>query len=167
MGLNTVQQHIQKLLDGLVVPTYSQPLRAYVTPPVPDDMASSPVCYIWGARSFERRLTLPRATTANQASGATKEVMYSLETYLYAIDDPNSPGVDQRFPVLVDSVTSTLRLAPIGIQMTDPTTGTVSSLLAIAEQVTTTYDYERLLADQRYVRFGALLVVTVQETFQG
>lgn len=155
MSLNSVQQYVKSILDGLALPTYQAPLRAYIAPPVPDQQVE-PRCYIWGARFQEARQTAPRGP-------AFKKVTYDLDLYCFVIDDPNSPGVDSRFPVLIDTVQQALRVTTMPIVITDSVTGVSSQVLSVGERFEVRYDTERTLADQRYVRFLALITAYIEE----
>ena len=165
MSLNAVQQHVRTILTGMLCTTYgTAPLQAYIAPPIPDTMVT-PRCYIWGATFRENRYTAPRINVTPGTAGF-KMVTYQLQHYLFVMDDPNTPGVESRFPVLITQVQELLRTTPMNVHITDPQTGVVTQLLSIGETFQVRYDLERTLKDQRYVRLLAQITATIKEAKQ-
>lgn len=159
MSLVAVQSHVKSLLMDLPMTGYSGTLVTYIAPPVPGDM-SVPNCYIWGGTWTEARFTAPR-------NYGFKKLLYTLSIWLFVAEDPNSEGVDTRFPALIEDVMHVLRTTEMPVPIQDPLTGTKSQLVSIGESMTVNYDTERTLADQRYVRMLALIEASIEEDIVG
>lgn len=152
--------YLKGLLTDLPLTTYpGRTLNTFVAPPVPGDM-SVPTCYIWGAQFNESRQTAPRGS-------AFKTVTYDVDIWVFVVDDPNSQGVDQRFPVLIDEVQDVLRKTEMPVTIQDPTTQATSQILSVGETFEVRYDVERTIADERYVRMLALITASIVEVTQG
>lgn len=165
MSLNAVQLHLRSILTGITCSSYTTaPLEAYITPPIPDSM-TTPRLYIWGASWTERRQTAPRINVVPSTAGF-KMVTYKPALYLFTMDDPNSTGIQSRFPLLITQVLQALRTTIMPVTLVDPTTGVKSQLLAIGETFNVRYDLNRTLKDQRYVYLLAMITAVVKEAQQ-
>lgn len=156
--LNSIQWHVKNLLDGLVVPGTTQTLEAYITPPAVEEL-DNPKAYVWGARLVGKRQTMPRGA-------GFKKLTWQVDVYLSYETNPDSPTVDQEFPLIIDLVMATLWATPMPIFITDPTTGLQSQLLEIGEEFQLEYPPERMPATLRMLYYTARLGLTVYEAVQ-
>lgn len=166
MSLNAVQQHVKGLLNGLPLP-YSQEgtLTAYIAYPLPVDEAD-PICFIWGGEDDEHRQTAPRAQPGNLSSGGFKDIVYLLDVWIMHAELNDDPNADSLFPVVIGTVKATLRNAQMGIDLTDPTTGEVSTLKMIGEEMKTQYEGARTMEDERMLQYLARVQVKIVEKIQ-
>lgn len=165
MPLNTIQTHVQGLINGLDLPGqvdgdgHPIPLVAWITPPVVEDI-TGPRAYVWGGTLQERRQTAPRGQ-------GFKKLRWVVDTYLVAAATAADNNLDQEFPLIVDGVMAALRAAPMPILITDPTTGVVSQLLSIGEDFELEYVPERLLAAPAgMLWYSARIGTVVEEALQ-
>lgn len=163
MPLNSVQQYVRGVIDGISVPGQSVPLTAYVTPPVMDKV-SPPKAYVWNGRCTGARRSMPRGP-------AFKKLGWLVDIYLNYETNPNRvpPGgasVDAQFPLIVDAVMLTLWQTPMPVFITDPDTGYQSQILSIGEQFSIDYPPERSPATLRMLWYSLLLTVMVEEDVQ-
>ena len=174
MPINTVQQFLRGLLDGLplnipgVLPD-TNVLNAFITPPNPNDDAR-PGAYIWGAHGDEKRLAVPRAQPGQLSSGGDKQATHNVSIWLVWFGPGADPDADQQFPSIIDAVIGCLRNAQLHDAVTqlvsDPLTGQQSALLDVGENMSWEYAGVRATADQRYLRFDAIVTVDIVEIFQ-
>jgi hypothetical protein len=168
MPTNTVHLALKGILDGLIVPGIAGVLRCYITPPDPRD-EPDPAIYIWPARGREHRQSVPRASPGYQASTQSgwKELEHTVDGFLTWFGPGGDRNSDSTFPAVVDAVLMALRNADDPMYaVTDPLTGQQSDLTGIGEKL----DYEigpvRSTADQRYLRYDALITISVCEFLQ-
>lgn len=164
MALNAVQLYVCGLLDQLQIPGVAQPLTAYVTPPTVEDL-DGPRAYVWGARMRGKRQTAPRITTT-AASAGFKRLDWVVDVYLVYETLPDSPTVDQEFPVLIDAVMNRTWTTPMPVYITDPTTGVQSQVLQIGEEFDLEYPPERTPATLRTLYYTCRLGLNVYEAVQ-
>ena len=82
--------------------------------------------------------------------------------------NPDSPTVDQEFPLIVDAVMNKVWTTPLNDTfITDPTTGVRSQILAIGEDFDFEYPPERVPATLRMLYYTARLGLIVYEAIQG
>lgn len=168
MPLNTVQLHLQSILDQQPLPFQLGLLTAYIQPPNPGD-GTNATAYVWGSRGSERRRTVPRADAGNLATGGDKTINHDCDVWLVWFGEADTPGAGVQFPVIVDATMAILRNTALiqGTQyVTDPVTGQTSQLLDIGERMTFEYAPVRATADQRWLRYDAQITVSVEEWFQ-
>lgn len=158
MGLNSVQQYVKTLLNGLTIPNQASALEAWVVPPNVENI-SGPRAYIWGGRMREERQTSPRG------AGYTW-LVWTVDIYLMLLDNPQSATLDQNFPLLADTVMQTLRTTTMPTFINDPTTGARSQILSVGEEFEWEYPPQRATADMRMLIFEARLGATVKEAIQ-
>jgi hypothetical protein len=164
--LNSVQTHVQGLLNGLALPGQVDgdnnpvPLVAYITPPTVEDIAGARA-YVWGGTLRERRQTAPRGQ-------GFKTLIWTVDVYVALAATSADPNLDQEFPLVLDAIMQAMRAAPMPIPLTDATTGVVSQLLAIGEDFDLEYVPERLLgqAAMDSLWYSARIGATVQEQVQ-
>ena len=154
MSLNTVQLYTQQQLDGLTCATLPA-AQAWVLPPPTTQPADNPQIYVWGGRSDESRMTLPRFR-------AQKRIAHTISLWIQWVSDSNPDNV-QQFPVFLDTITYTLRSLPIPAQLTDPTTGAVSTLLNMGERIITEYGTPLALQPQGLLLHTAAMSLAVAE----
>lgn len=145
-------------------------LEAFIAPPNPNTEARDPAAYIWGSRGTETRLTVPRAQPGVLASGGNKTIVHEVDIWLVWFGQADVANVDTQFPAVIDAVCACLRntklLDAVTIQAVDPVTGQVSDLLNIGEALNWEYAPVKVTADQRYLRYDALITCEVVEIIQ-
>ena len=170
MPIVTAQQHLLSLLTDYPLPQDIGVLRTYIMPLNPNaDAAADPQAFIWGGTGDEARLTVPRAEPGNLASGGDKQLIHQIDIYLvmFLADDDADNGTDG--PAMVDAVMALLRntaLLDATQHAKDPITGQLSNLLNIGENMSYQQGTLRALADQRMLRFDALVTCEVIEIIQ-
>jgi hypothetical protein len=158
--LNSVQQYVQGLIDGLLVPGSTTPLEAFITPPTVEDL-DGPRAYVWGGRLKGNRQTMPRGQ-------GFKRLWWYVDVYLVYETTPDSPTLDQEFPLLIDAVMNVAWTTKMTNQfIVDPTTGVRSQILAIGEDFDLQYPPERVPASLRMVWYSAVLTLPIYEAIQG
>lgn len=179
MPINSVQVYIQNLLDGLIMPSSAGQLRAYITPPDPNEEAEIPTAYIWPSDGDESRDpakggTVPRnpgfnseVTTLAQliAESGYKTIEHHMDVYLVWFGQDDDPNSDTWFPGMVDAIMFALRTSPDPAPAQDPYTGQVTTLLDVGENMGYRITL-RGLADQRYNRYDALITLELLEMLQ-
>lgn len=158
MPLNSVQLYTQSLLDGLTIPGMSTPLTAYITPPTVEDL-DGPHAYIWGGRLRGLRQTMPRGP-------GFKHLDWTVDIYLVYETNPDSPTVDQEFPLVVDAVMTKLWTTTTPLFITDPTTGVQSQLLNVGEDFEFEYPPERTPATLRMLYYSCRIGLNLYEAVQ-
>jgi hypothetical protein len=173
--INSTLAYLKSLLDGLAMPGGAPNLRAFITPPSPDDNPEgTPTAYIWPAsgeesRNTERGGTVPRALTkpvpgANPNSG-TKPIDHMVHVYVIWDQANDDELADSLFPGMLDAIGWQLRVSTDPVVVVDSFDGTISQLIDVGE----TIPYQitvRYLEDQRYLRYDALLPLPVMELIQ-
>lgn len=167
MPVNTVHQALLGILDGLILPGTAGTLEAFITPPDPRE-EPPPAIYIWGARGDERRQALPRGNTPGAGSLAGwKELDHSVDCYLTWFGEDSDSDADTSFIAVLDAVMMALRASGKSpFYTSDPLTGYQSDLVDIGERLEYQLAPPRSTADQRYLRYDALITVRVLEFFQ-
>lgn len=159
MPLNSVQHFVHGLIDGLAIPGTTQTLEAYITPPTVEDL-DNPKAYVWGGRLRGTRQSMPRGQ-------GFKRLNWSVDVWLTYETNPDSPTVDQEFPLIVDAVMNKFWTTPLDDTfITDPTTGVRSQILAIGEDFDFEYPPERVPATLRMLYYTAHLGLNVYEAVQ-
>jgi hypothetical protein len=141
-------------------------LTCYITPPDPGDLVAA-TGYIWPATGEEKRLTTPRAGGPNVTQPGWKQITHRVELFLAWVGSSDDPAADTNFPSVIDAVMAALRPSSDEVQIVDPVTGVISSLLlGIGEEMSYQYAVVHSLADQSYLRYDAKLTINVTEYFQ-
>jgi hypothetical protein len=165
----SVQQFLLGLLNGLPLPGpagQAGNLACYVTPPDPG-VLDVPTAYLWPVSGTEHRLTTPRAGGPGVIQPGWKRIDHKVPLFLVFVGLADDPAADTNFPAVIDAVMAALRPSPDEVQLTDPVTGVISSvLLGIGEEMTYEYAVVHTLADQRMLRYDARLTITAVEYFQ-
>lgn len=162
MPLNSIQHVVRDCLDGIPIPGGTASLEAYITPPTVDNL-DAPKAYIWGGRMRGTRQTMPRGIAP---AAGFKKLNWVVDIYLSYETNPDSPTVDQEFPLIVDAAMAALWQAVMPRMITDPTTGLETQLLAIGEDFDFEYPPEKLPATLRMLYYTARLSVNVTEAVQ-
>jgi hypothetical protein len=167
MPVNTVHRALLEILDGLILPGTTGTLAAFITPPDPRD-DPPPAIYLWASRGSERRQALPRGNTPGAGSLAGwKEIDHIVEGYLTWFGEDTDPDADTNFPAVLDAVMFALRTSGQSpLYTSDPLTGLQSDLVDIGERIEYELVPPRSTANQRYLRYDALLTIHVLEFFQ-
>lgn len=169
MPLVTVMNYLQQQIDGLNLPLSIGRLTAYIQPAPGADDGSGANAYVWGANLDEARETVPRAAHGNLASGGNKELTHRVNIWLVWFTDPDDPNINLGFPAIVDAVMAVYRNVEMLDQTQhaiDPITGQESNLLNVGEKMSAEYAPVRAVADQRLLRFDAMVEVEVIEVIQ-
>jgi hypothetical protein len=168
MPLNSVSTYLLDLLNGLPLPGAAGAggnLAAYTTPPDPGEL-DVPTAYIWPEMGNERRLTPPRANVQGVDVPGWKVINHTVAVYLSFIGAGDDPAADTTFPAVIDAVMAALRPSNDQVQITDPVSGQLTSLLiGIGEEMDYEYVIAHSTADQRYLRYDAKIVVLLEEYF--
>jgi hypothetical protein len=155
MSVNTVQLHVQNLLNGLSIPNYQTPLVTYITPPNPGKLPG-PAAYVWATTGTNRRQTAPR--------GAGFRMMtWDVSIWLMAPGLASDVNANTKFAGLIDTVTNALVTDTMPVMETDPITGLTFQLLAIGEDFNIQQSPVHALADQRLLMYEALISLTIKE----
>jgi hypothetical protein len=168
MPVNTVHLAIKSILDGLIVPGKAGVLHCYITPVDPRE-DPDPAIYIWPSRGHEHRQSVPRASPGYQPATQSgwKEIEHTIDGFLTWFGEDSDSQADSTFPAVVDAVLQALRNADDPMYaVTDPLTGQQSDLAGIGEKLEYEIGPVRTVADQRYLRYDALITIQFCEWFQ-
>lgn len=124
--------------------------------------------FVWGAAGVETRIATPRPTNpAVPNSAGWKQDAHSVGVWIFAVQLASDPNRAWKFPALIQAARNALATAsPMPVQLVDPQTGDISTMLNLGEHFSWEYDIDRTLADQRLVRNLCRLEVAVLEEFQ-
>lgn len=171
MPLSSVQQFVQKHLDGLPMPTGIPNLTAYITPPTVDDF-DGPRAYIWAGRMRAGRQTGPRINMYASGPGF-KKLDWTIDVYLGYETTPDTPTNDTDFPGICDAVMSKLWTVTMptfidanGNPSATPPAGANSQILAVGEDFDFEYPPERVPATLRMLYFTARFGFNIYEAVQ-
>ena len=168
MPVVVVQQFLLSLLNGLEMPYSVAAAEAFITPPDPRVKAKVPAIYIWPSDGQENRSgelggTIPRNTGPGTPSG-TKGLLHQMDVYITWFSANQGRQADPVFPAIVDTVMMALRYSqPNPAVLTDPATGLTSSVYNVGETMKYWVGIEAT-ADERWLRYDALLQVTCWES---
>lgn len=167
MGVNTVLQGIYGIVNGLIVPGTAGVLEAFIMPVDPRD-DPPPAIYLWSSSGDESRESLPRSGVPGTPPSFSgwKEINHRVTAYLTWFQDNSDPAADVAFPSVVDVTMQALRSSTNPLYTNDPQTGAPSDLVDIGERMTYTLVPPRAVADQRYLRCDAQIIIPVLEVFQ-
>lgn len=166
MPITSALQYIKTLLSGLPMPGGAANLAAYIIPPDPNVETDIPTAYVWFPQGDESRDgpagTMPRNTGPGTFSG-DKTILHDIDIFLTWFGADDDPKADSLFPGMVDAVMKALRTAvPNPAPVTDPWTEEVTQIADTGEKMK--YRSEvRAVADQRYLRFDALITLQLTE----
>ncbi len=137
MSIVSVQVFIRDFLQNLPMPNGGYNLKAYITPPDPNDESEFPTAYIWPTDGDETREpqhggTIPRGNAPTAPSG-NKPVMHNIDIYLVWFGADEDPDADSWFPGMVDAVMAALRYSKMPQLLTDPYTGFQTTLVDLGE----------------------------------
>jgi hypothetical protein len=157
--LSSVQSYVKGIIDGLVVPTFDQPLQAWITEPVLEDL-DSPKAYVWGARMQGGRQTAPRGP-------AFKRLPWEMDITLGWMDTPDDALAREPFPLVVDAVLWALWTTTMPKMITDPVTTRETQIQAIAEDFALDYAPVALTDEgEGMILYAAKLTISVLEVVQ-
>lgn len=162
MPLNSVQQYVAGLVNGIQVATIEKPIEAFITPPTVEDI-DGPKAYVWGARNRGRRQTMPRGIAP---AAGFKRLDWTVDIYLVYETTPDDPMVDQEFPLIIDAVLTKLWSTPMPVFITDPITQQVSQIQSVGEQWDLEYPPERTPATLRMLWYSARIAMDILEIVQ-
>ncbi len=169
MPIAAVTSYVKSLLDGLPMPGGLPDMVAYIMPPDPNVEAEIPTAYVWPTDGQESRDpakggTLPRNSGPGTPSGwKSDEHMVDVFVVWFQADD--DPQADSLFPGIVDAVMAQLRTSEDSAALTDPDTGTPSTLYNLGED----QHYQIVVSavsDQAWNRLDGLIRCNVFELFQ-
>jgi hypothetical protein len=164
--LNSTQLYIKGLVDGLILPGNNRPLEAFITPEDPRD-EPNPAIYIWPARGDEHRQASPRVNVLRTPNSAGWKIIdHEIELFLMWFDDDGDAQSDTTFPAVIDTVMFTLRSNANPAVIYDPYTALGSQLIDVGERMTYQLAGVRAVADQRFLRYDALITLSITEELQ-
>lgn len=159
MPLNTVQMHLQSVLDGTSMPYGDAPLNAYIAPPDPGN-GMDPGLYIWGTTGDDSRRSFPRGQ-------GFRVIKHEVDMWLVWFGPSDSPTANTEFPAMLDAVCQVLRTTPMPVlNVPDPVTGSISNIEMIAERLRWDYAPVHSLEDQRWWVYTARIICDVREQIQ-
>jgi len=180
MPLNSVQQYVRNILDGLIIQDGIAALEAYVQPPVLDTL-DCPKAYIWGGRMNGKRQTMPRINTPQAdliGHSGFKKINWSVDVFLSYEMNPDVPAVDldQDFPIIIDAILWRTWTTPMPIFI-DPQGNQAtqaqliegveySQILAIGEDFELEYPPERVPSTLRMLYYTARIGLEIYEAVQ-
>lgn len=172
MPLTSIQFYLKGLLDELSIPGMTQPLTAYVTPPIVDKLQGAKA-YVWGGT-----LAVSRQSGNRGPAGAAgfKKLMWDADVWLIYLTNPNDASVDTEFPQVVDAVMTKLWSTgmplwitslgvPIPPPVTDPPAG-ASQVIEIGEVFRMEYSPVHTPASNRMLFYSARLSLQIYEAVQ-
>ncbi len=118
MPLNSVQQYVLGLVDGVRAIGITTPTQAYIKPEIYADAASAPQVYVWAAAMHESR----KAMTS--ARPGYKKLLWRVSIWVHYIEDANAQNGYTDFPNLIDTLMEALRSTPLPAAITDSISGT-------------------------------------------
>ncbi|MGH9121070.1 MAG: hypothetical protein ACRDYC_03865 [Acidimicrobiales bacterium] len=147
MTILAVQNYVQGCVDGLIVPGYPEPLKAFVKAPTPGTATlAQPMAFVWGGMGSQSRTTLPRGP-------GWKGTDHTVSIWIYGLELANLDPPVSYFPSVLQTIVRALSTAkPMPAQLIDTQTGDPSYLMNLGENITWEYDVDRTMADQRIVR---------------
>jgi hypothetical protein len=167
--INSVSTYLVDLLNGLPLPGPAGAegnLAAFITPPDPGTL-TVPTAYLWPISGEEKRLTSPRAGGPNVIRPGWKHIIHKVPLFLAWVGLASDPTADTNFAAVIDAIMAVLRPSPDEVEITDPVTGQITSLiLGIGEELSYEYSVVHSLADQRLLRYDCRLTITAEEYFQ-
>jgi hypothetical protein len=166
MPLVTAQNHIKSLLDGLAIPgpAHVGPLEAFITPPDPRE-DPPPAAYIWPSGGTETRRAVPRNSGPGTPAGL-KSIRLMMDVYLTWFNTVDDPYADGAFPSVIDAVMQALRTSPDPATVVDPDSGLVCELVGVGEGMSWQNLGVNSAADQRWLRYDALIQAPFLEFIQ-
>jgi hypothetical protein len=167
MPLNSVQKLTLGIIQGLAIPGSTAPLTAFITPPMIEDL-NGPRAYVWGGRLRGDRQTAPRRQ-------GFKNLNWTIDVYLSYLTTPDSAGIDEQFPALVDAVMAATWATTIPLmidgqgQPVDAANAPpgATQILSLGENFELEYPPERSPSDLRLLYYTCRLGLDVQEKVQG
>jgi hypothetical protein len=133
LTIRAVKEAVRATIDGLTVATINQAgtalaVVAQVQPP-PSDVLEAPRVWIWAGTVAEKRLGGPRV-----GGVGTKQDTYTIQLAPLWNFDPSNSDPSQ-FDDLLNALLVALRTMTIPQRLTDATTGAVSDLIKIGEDL--------------------------------
>lgn len=172
MGLPSVVNYIQGLLNGIAMPFPSVELAAYITPPDPNvETVVAPTLYVLTAQGPEKRLTMPRNSGPGTSAGE-KTLDHNLQLHIiWHIGNvnpaaPGSANPDLLATGVLEGVMDALRTSPAPTLITDPWTGIVTQLSDTGEKMTYRYLPRHAVKNQRMIRYDALIDLPLTELLE-
>lgn len=166
MPLVTAQLYLQGLLNQMVVPGPANPgtLEAFITPPDPKEDIN-PAAYIWPTRGTEKRQSVPRNIGPGTRAG-WKTIDHAFDIWLVWFGEDTDPFADTAFPSIIDAVMNQLRTSADPASVTDPSTLAVSWLTGVGERLNWELAGVRSVADERWLRYSAVVHLDFYEFIQ-
>jgi len=156
--MNAILQYMQGLLNNLPVPGQSTNLRTVLVPGMQMPLTGPIALIIPGPAHGERR-TAPRGL-------ASMEIPWWIDIYLKYETNPNAEMLDQLLPLIVDAILYACWAPKLPLQITDPTTGRVSNLVALGEAFEVDPQPPETPATMRTLLFSALIRIEAKEWVQ-
>ena len=157
--MNSILQYMQGLLNGLTIPGQSKPLSTVLVPGMQMPL-TGPIALIIPGPVHGERKTAPR----NQ--GGLMEAPWWIDVYLKYETNPNAELLDQLFPLIVDAILYACWAPKLPLQITDPTTGRITNLVALGEAFEVDPQPPETPATMRSLLFGALIRIEATEWLQ-
>ena len=165
MSLWAVMNYVKDQVDGLPS-TYYKNADAKIMPDVPGKAPpGTPIVHVFTTRFSEKRQTMPRASNAGM--GGYKKGRHSIDLFVLVTGKSTGTYVDQAFPIFLETVMSKLRSVELTIPITDPDTGSESTILSIGEEFEVEIAPVVTVATQRMVAWQARITCPVDEVFFG
>jgi len=167
----SAQQYLKGKLDGLPMPGGAPNLACYVTPPDPNVESDIPTAYVWPSNGREARDPDFAGSMSRNAGPGTpsgfKTIEHQLDIWVIWFGSDDDDDADTLFPGMVDAIMFALRTDTPNPDeyLTDPWTGQQTQLANVGE----TIQYQvtvNSVADQRYLRYDAMLTLPLIEVIQ-
>ncbi len=158
MSLNSVQQYVKSLLDGLQSPQLPD-AQAFVAPPA-TAVVDTPLIYIWGGKHTRARLTL------NRPHGFMKTA-YEMEIWLIWASASDAENVETEFPVFINAVIAALHAVTLPVMLTDSVTHEISWIESIGDTYTVDQGHPTSDVVQGYLWQFTLVTAHIEEALVG
>lgn len=177
MPVNSIGKFVKATCEGITsqyLPPVVALLAGEILPPIvpgaePFGISNSPIPYafVWIHPWDEKRESEPRHDPT-AIPGAWKKASYAVEVDLEVQMDASAAHRDSAFPCLIDAVQVVFNQITIPQTLTDPDTGFQSELLTIGEVIRGEQFAPEALgtADQGLMKYGAVLIIEVEEMIQ-
>lgn len=169
MSISSVQLYLKNQLQGLALPTTpAQNLTAIVTPNQPVMKDTFPRAFIWGSTGNEGRQTMPRAKPGQPSTGGFKTLVHHVDIWIVWFGVSSDPNADSQFPSVMEAIMQQLRTTTMPVlNLLDTTTGRLSDLLMVGEDMKWDYAPVHSLIPQRNIyRYDGRIIVDVKEKIQ-